>query len=240
MSVLGQDIWIVLVLVCAALAGNVLLFMALRAGSRRRKALEQMAAHNGWRYASQKASAGRGSTLTLSDPVARWTVEIYTNSSSGSGGSTTRWTRFERPDLGLSEGAAILGPAIPAQSAQFAAMVMDSLAGRFLGKLIMGIDEAGADLARLAHVAEVDVTSGTLFATPEARHALDPVIGHGALTAAREGLDEMKQPILSRSKGGFRIRVRRALYDPKDLAALVTLGEVLARSLEQADTDTKV
>ena len=38
--------------------------------------------------------------------------------------------------------------------------------------------------------------------------------------------------------GGFRIRVRRALYNPKDVAALVTLGEVLAASLENAVSRT--
>ncbi len=234
----GENLWMIALLVVAALVGSALLVLAISSGSRQRKALEMMAARNGWRYAYERASAGRGSTLTLSDPAARWTVSIYSNSSSDTGGSTTRWTRFDRPDLALPQGAVILGPAIPAQAAQFASMVMENFASRFLGKLILGIDEAGGDVARLAHVSEVDATSGTLFATPEARHALDPLIRHGALTAAREGLAEMKQPIVSRTTGGFRIRVRRALYNPKDVAALVTLGEVLAASLENADSRT--
>ena len=222
-------LWIVMG--CAVLAGNALLVVALMAGSRRRKTLARMAAQNGWTFAEEKPGGGRGSRLVLSDPAARWTVTIYTHAARSGGSASTRWTRFERPDLGVP-GAAVLGPALPQQAAAFAEKVMGSLAGRVLGRLIMGLDEAGVDLARLTHVAEVPGTAGTLFATPEARHALDPVIGHAALSAARAGRGEMDQPIVSRRPGGFRIRVRRALYEPADLAALVTLGEVLAGAVE--------
>ncbi|MEM7694958.1 MAG: hypothetical protein AAF318_10940 [Pseudomonadota bacterium] len=227
----GENVLVAVVLVVASLLGSALLVLALQWGTRRRAALKNLAAANGWHYEYQGANGGRGSTVKLFDPKARWTVTIYSNTANDHGGSTTRWTRFERQDLAIDKGAAILGPSLPPQAIKFAAMVMENLVGRFLGKLLMGIDEAGADLSRLAHVDHVDPTSGTLFATPEAENALDPILGHGALVAAREGKDEMKQPIVSRTAGGFRIRVRRALYDPAALAALVTLGEVLAAAI---------
>lgn len=233
-----DNIAIILVLVAAAAAGNFIFLAAWKRGAARKAALEALAQEKGWTTNYRKPTGGRGSRRTFADPDGRWTLTLYTGPSNTTSGTSTRsqWTEFEAPSVALPAGLAVLGPPMPAKTAQMAGAFMDGLMGKLVTRLMMGLgSELAAEIPRLNHVENVSPEDGTLFATQEAMHALDPVLGHSAFGAARQGRNEMMQPIVMRGTFGLRVRIRRNLHKPEEIEALIAFGLVLTEAIEAAE-----
>ncbi|QQA44812.1 hypothetical protein [Pelagovum pacificum] len=226
----------IIVLVVAALAGNLLIFTAIRKGGRQREALKAAAVERNWTYRHTPATGGKAARTEIGDPSGDWRLTIV-RGARGERGSGARYTTFETGRHALPAGLAVLGPALPAQTARMAEGMLGSVVGSMLGKLLMGLGtEAASDVPRLETVETHGTDRGTLMATPEATQALDPLIGNPDLLAARDGVNEVQQPIVLRGTFGMSLRVRKALTSREEVIALATLGQTLSAALDIAES----
>ena len=227
---------LVLLLGGGLLLGNVLIFLSLRKGRLDDAALDDFAAARGWRVERDERGA-RGDRTLIVDPATGRSLGLYRgpDSTDGSGRRTARWTEYHDPRPAIPAGLAVLGPPLPDKTVALAGSTLGgSISGALPGRVLMGSQpDIAADVGRLERVRDRPAAHGTLFATPEAREALDPVLGHPAFGPAREGRNEMQQPIVQRGPFGLRVRIRRWLNDPGELAALADFGEALSGTLRR-------
>ena len=227
-----MDPWLIALFVLASVGGTALIAFAISRGAAHRKAQAEMAVANGWRYDHQ-ASGGVSETI-ISDPEEGWRLTIHSysggsGSSSGSTGSSVRWTMFEDPSLRI-QGMAVLGPDIPEKTAAMADKFMGMMGGDlgrwFLDKITGGLGEEAANLRSVA-----DDRPGHLMATPDAEQTLDDIRLSPELHNARAGKNEAQQPIVMRGPFGMRVRVQKRLSKPKEIEDFVRLGRALSDNL---------
>ncbi|KUF11903.1 hypothetical protein [Pseudoponticoccus marisrubri] len=231
-----MDLLIVFVLLAASFAGSALIFLAIRKSHLRREAQAALAAEKGWRFHHAPGRGGAPARTSISDPEEGWVLTLNVTSS-GRGGSVSRWTLFEDPRPALDQGMALLGPEIPDRTAAMADRMLDradaagGIGGRIMqvmmNKLTGGLGAEAADLRAVPGDGP-----GTLFATPGAEHALDGLRDAPELVRARAEGNEMTQPVILRGPEGLRIRRNVALRSPEEIERYVALCRGLSARLQ--------
>ena len=105
----------IVVFVAASIGGTALMLLAVRAGARSQEKYRALAQDRGWRYDHAPSTGGGASITTFSDPGGSWLLELYSHSSSTSGGSgsTRHYTEYRDSAPSIPRGMAVLGPEIP-------------------------------------------------------------------------------------------------------------------------------
>ena len=225
---------LIVFMVVASFASTAIIAFAISRTTAARKAQQEMAQKNGWTYSIEKSG---GTTKTLiSDPKEGWVLTLYSysggssSSSSASSGRSKRWSMFEDPRYRV-DGMAVLGPEIPAKTAEMAEKLMGMMGGDigqwFLDKITGGLGEEAANLRSVP-----SDMPGTLMATPEATTVLDDIRLAPELHNARAGKNEMQQPLVMRGPFGFRVRLSHLLRKPNEIEDFIRLGRALTDNLQ--------
>lgn len=215
---------LVIAITCLAIAG---LFLYLSMRKRRKQAdFEAAAQTHGWRVQRIEEPLISGYLLTGGTLSAPWSLEakaIAASRSSEAGSSdnshTTRWWSGA---ISLPGRAVVIGPGLPGGAA--ASGGLDSPLARMALQVMLGADAAWVTQLRR-------VTLGDNAAKlPLLCLANDPADAHRLLTPeviqALSALPGDLKPVLKLRGEGLEISLpTRQLDDPKDIAALVALGE---------------
>lgn len=207
-----------------------------RAGRRRRRGLEALAARRGWLIDTRAAGLGQAERLRVK-PVSQegWTLSVVRHQTGGPGAGPVEATDWEDSAHRSGGGVVVIGPAIPPAEAALAGELLaqlDSPMGRKFLERLLG---RGLDLpAGLAHVPRPGGRDRafTLFASgPAVAGALpdlDALEARIAEWQAARPRGARPHPVLVAEAQRLRVRINRALADPAEIEAFIDLARSLA------------
>ena len=223
-----MNTFFVVILVIGVLAGNFLLFWAIRKGGERKAAMIAAGQANGWTFEEVKDRFG--TRMVFADPAQTWRLETIYSRPAQAGetrGSkiTTQWTD---PDLAMPEGTAVYGPPLPSKTVEMMGKFIGDGGG--LGGFVMKAfaKKLGSDIEGLTVVEGRD-DPATLLATPGEETVFDALIGAPELLALNAFGDNIANaPFLVRNQDGMVLRLNRRLKSAEEINDFVAVGQALA------------
>lgn len=198
----------ILALILAVMAG--LYFFVGRPNKRDVEALQRLAGKRSWTIKRKMAAGGRGFRIEIR-PIdgSSWSCEVTRYQNIGRGGYV-RKTEFEDRSVRLSDGAVVIGPALPEEEAEAAATMLGVFDGK-LGQMLLSamLGDEAANFGDLRPIMDAGIPGATVFATPDAPVGrIAAVYGLLLDNWLRTHPDEKEFPILIAGRDGLRIRLR--------------------------------
>ncbi len=220
---LRMTAFMIVLLACASVLGWVLMTWAIRKGWKYDQEITDLAGRRNWRLERVKSTTTTAGYTALSDPGARWKLNIYTGNRSGASGYTV-WCR---PDLGIPSGLAVYAPPLPDKT-QMMFNLMMAKAGGFgrvmLDSLFKGLGPAARDLRAIE-----DDDPATLMTTQGAEHAFDSVKGATELSGLNQfGDTPADVPYFVRDQKGLSLRINKGLKTASEVESCTDVALSLA------------
>ncbi len=233
-----DPIYIILIFIVVGIASSTFISFAVKKTRLKHQELENFIHSKSWLVEDLEGEKYKGSIRKIHDPKDNWVVLSYFNSSTISAtgsANTVQWTEWRCEAGALEKGAVFLGPKLPAETIdklhQRAAApltnIIKSQLFEFTPNLEIDLEDCKFVKPKAPNV------SDAILATPGNENMVDLLIDLPALLEAREGRNEMQQPIIYRDIHGIKVRLRKSLGNTKDLDDIVTLGLAIRDALNQ-------
>ncbi|MEO0437743.1 MAG: hypothetical protein AAF098_12635 [Pseudomonadota bacterium] len=233
-----ENLAFILFFIVVAALGRYLLSKARQKGEEWHADLQALCMRRGWYLSDVDPGRGPRSGTAITAPPENWRMSFHRISSGATGTSSmdsgSRWTVWLDPNLALSQGVAVLGPAIPDKTREKTRQMLENsrlLSRVMLDAFVKGLNRKESLALRVVD-GRFDSSHATLLATPGNEHAFDRLVGSDCLDALAQFEGRIgDRPSLIRDSAGLQFRVERTLKKEEEILSFVEVGRAVSKEL---------
>lgn len=227
-----MNIWMIVLLVAASVAGYGLIYWALRRGAQTKAAYQTFAESRGWRFEQDPGTRRSASVSSFSDPNDDWTLRIIFSGGGSTDGSTHQRVEWHTPQGALTEGTAVLGMPLPEKAVtmmQMGGPIGQQVLKGALKATLYALGKTRFDLS--FDEATAGDPGGVVMASDGQAEAMDGLRRNAALAAYRAAHRQAEVPVIIRDGTGLILRRPGRVKSMDQISEMVALGLDLRKDL---------